>query len=67
MGVSQTGSIPKKRLSAETLAAFRTAAGENLTAIDRCHAGTEAMAAFANKLRGLICAFHGGTLLFFVF
>ncbi len=45
--------------SRQTLAAVRTASGENLAATLGAEAGAEAVAALADKLGGLISTFHG--------
>jgi hypothetical protein len=67
MGYPKRDLSRRSGLSAKTLAALCASASENLTTINRCHAGTETVAAFADEARWLECTFHGGTLLFFVF
>lgn len=49
---------PAKVLGRQALAAFGAAAGENFLATCGQHTLAEAVAAFAHKAAGLICAFH---------
>jgi len=48
-------------LCRQALAAFGTASGKNAATGNRSHTATESMTAFADKLAGLIRAFHGST------
>ncbi len=56
---AKTRQRPRQHSSRQTLAAMRAPIRQDLAAADGRHAGTEAVAAFANKLARLICSLHG--------
>jgi len=65
IGLALKKGLKPAKLSAQALAAFRTAAGQNLTTVNSGHTGTETVAAGANEAAWLECAFHRVILSFF--